>query len=155
MTYPEFKRKWFVDELLKNYPDVDGLVQQSFSDNFIRIVPYVHEEIISITLAALSRFLSHVQFFGNQLQAEAARLKRYYEGQKYLTISGLEGITDRTSGNVMMIRAYKANPELQKIEERMADAEEKAKYYERMPERISEHIQVLKYELKRRENIRR
>jgi hypothetical protein len=154
MTIPEFKSKWFVDILLENYPDVDNLVQQSFSDDFIRSVAYQPDELISITLAALSRFLSHVQFFGNQLQAESAKLKRYYEGQYYLTASKLKDVTDRTSNHIMRTRVYQANPELPKIEERLADAEEKAKYYERMPERISEHLQVLKYELKRRENRR-
>lgn len=154
MTIPDFKTKWFVDVLLENYPDVDNLVEQSFSDAFIRSVAYQPDELISITLAALSRFLSHIQFFGNQMQAESAKLKRYYEGQYYLTASKLKDVTDRTSSHIMRTRAYQANPELQKIEERLADAEEKAKYYERMPERISEHLQVLKYELKRRENRR-
>jgi hypothetical protein len=154
MSIPEFKSKWFVDVLLEGYPDVDGLVQQSFSDDFIRTVPYLPDEKISITLAALSRFLSHVQFFGNQLQADASRLKRYFEGQTYQTMSTLTGVTERTTGNQLKVKAYKANPELIKIEERLAEAEEKAKYYERMPERLSEHIQVLKYELKRRENRR-
>lgn len=151
MTIPEFKPKWFVTALLENYPDIDNLVQTSFSDSFIQTVPYLPDEVISSTMVALSRFLHHIQYFGNQLQAEAVKLKRYYEGQKFLTISKLEGITDRTSSNVMMVRAYKANPELPIIEERLAEAEEKAKHYDRMPERISEHIQVLKYELKRRE----
>jgi hypothetical protein len=154
MTIPAFKSKWFVDVLLQGYPDVDNLVQQSFSDDFIRTVPYLPDEKISITLAALSRFLSHTQFFGNQLQADAAKLKRYYEGQYYLTASKLKDVTDRTSSHIMRTRVYQANPELPKIEDRLADAEEKAKYYERMPERISEHLQVLKYELKRRENRR-
>jgi hypothetical protein len=154
MTIPEFKTRWFVTALLENYPDIDNLVQTSFSDSFIQTVPYLPDEVISITLVALSRFLDHIQFFSNQLQGEATKLKRYYEGQKFLTISRLDGITDRTSSNVMMVKAYQANPELIQIEERLAQAEEQAKHYDRMPDRISEHIQVLKYELKRRENRR-
>jgi hypothetical protein len=154
MTIPEFKPKWFVTTLLEGYPDIDNLVQKSFSDEFIQTVPYLPDEVISSTLVALSRFLSHIQFFGNQLQAEASKLKRYYEGQYYLTASKLKDVTDRTSNHIMRTRVYQANSELPKIEERLADAEEKAKYYERMPERLSEHIQVLKYELKRRENRR-
>jgi hypothetical protein len=154
VSYPEFKAKWFVDVLLEGYPDVDYRVLNSFSNEFIQTVPFIPEELLCITMSALSRFLCHVQFFGNQLQSEVSRLKRYFEGQKFLTMSKLTGVTDRTTGNLLMAMAYKANPELNLIEEHLAVAEERAKYYERMPERISEHIQVLKYELKRRENKR-
>ena len=154
MTIPEFKNKWFVDTLLDGYPDVDGWVAKSFSDSFIVTVPYEPDEALIIVLASLSRFLSHVQFFGNQLQAHAAKLKRYFEGQRYKTMSELPGVTDRTTSNQLTIKAYKANPNLLVIEEELAEAEEKAKFYERMPDRISEHIQVLKYELKRRESKR-
>ena len=51
----------------------------------------------------------------------------------------------------MMAKAYQEDPDLQVIEEQLASAEEMAKYYERMPERLSEHIQIIKYELRRRE----
>jgi hypothetical protein len=148
---PNEQRKWFVDELLRDYPDVDSLVQKSFSDDFIRMIAYSPSELLSITMLALSRFLAHVQFFGNQLQAEAAKLKREFEGQKYVAISNLDKITDRTPSNIMLSRAYKDNPNLLKLEKELAEKEEKAKFYERMPDRISEHIQVIKYELKRRE----
>jgi hypothetical protein len=55
----------------------------------------------------------------------------------------------------MLAKAYQANPELLQIEEQLGNAEEMAKYYDRMPDRLSEHIQVIKYELRRREGGRR
>jgi hypothetical protein len=151
MTEPEFKARWFVDVLLTGYPDVDHLVERSFSDAFIQALPYIPDEELSQTLAALTRFFLHVQFFGNQLQADVARKKRYFEGQKVKAMSELQGITDRTTSNQLLAKAYKSNPNLIAIEENLAEAEEKAKLYERMPDRISEHIQIIKYEVKRRE----
>jgi hypothetical protein len=145
------KSKWFVDELLKDYPDVDNHVRYSFSDEFIRLLPWEPSEHLSIIMIALSRFLSHVQFFGNQLNAETAKLKRKFESLKYLAIANTEGITDRTTSNVMMAKIYKTNPEIPKLEAQLMEVEEKAKYYERLPDRLNEHIQIIKYELRRRE----
>jgi hypothetical protein len=148
----EQKRKWFLTELLDGYPDVDSLVEKSFSDSFIQSVAFEPSDFLSIILTALSRFVCHVQFNANQLQAKCTRLKRNIEGQKYVTMSSLEGITDRTTSNTMTAKIYKANPGISLLEAELAEAEEQAKFYEKMPDRINEHIQVIKYELRRREH---
>ena len=91
MNGAEIKTKWFVDELLKGYPDVDNLVRFSFSDDFIRGISVGQSTAkLSIIMAALSRFIAHVQFFGNQKQAEAVRLKRTFEGKKFIAIANLK-----------------------------------------------------------------
>jgi hypothetical protein len=150
----EQQRKWFLTILLDGYPDVDSLVEKSFSDNFIRAIAYEPSEYISIILTALSRFLCHVQFFSNQLQAQVARLKRQIDGQRYIAMSSLDGVTDRTTNAQITAKLYKANPNIAKLEEDLAGIEEQARYYEKMPDRINEHIQVIKYELRRREQRR-
>lgn len=145
------KTKWFVEELLKGYPDPEDLVARGFSDEFILGISFIQDELLSMTMLALSRFLCHIQFFGNQTKAGVINLRRKLEGTKYQTISSLKDITDRSTSAQMTAKAYASNPDLYTMEKELALLEERAEYYNYMPERIQEYIQVLKYEMRRRE----
>jgi len=149
---PEESPLRFPDSLLENYADVDNLVMESFSDKTISNLPYEDERDIRRMMAALSRFLGHLQFTLNLHKAAVVRLKRQFEGLKNKTAATLDGITDRTSSNVLLTKVYKKEPKLEKIQEQLAIEESWVEYYNGLPDRISEHIQVFKYELRRRED---
>ena len=144
------KVRAFDDELLDGYPDPGGLVKLSLSPRFAAsLSQQPHEVLISCALS-LARFVSHIQFFGNKYQAEVTHLKRTLESTRAKTIGGLE-FKPRETDKAKIAAAYASNPRLTELEAELAEAERKAKYYEKMPDAFRDMINVMKYEIRRKE----
>ena len=124
-----------------------GLVYQP---NFAASLAQQPHTVLISCAYALGRFVSHVQFFGNHYQAQVTHLKRTLESTKAKTIGGLQ-FKPRETDKAKIAAAYAANPELPRLEKELADAEKKAKYYEKMPDTFRELINVMKYEIRRKE----
>lgn len=143
----------FDQELLEGYPDTGDFVRLSLSPQFAGSIDQQPYEVLIACAYNLGRFISHVQFFGNKYQAKVTHLKRMLEANKARTIGRLEfkaKDTDRTK----QAAAYQANPELYELEKELDLAEQKAKHYEKMPEVLREMVNIIKYELRRKEQER-
>jgi hypothetical protein len=148
------KIKSFDEELLEGYPDAGDLVRLSLSPEFgASIAQQSYETLISCAYS-LARFVIHLQVFGNRYQAGVSILKRKLDFAKAKAIANLDDIKAKDTDKSKLARAYKENPNLEKSEEELSLAEEKAKYYEKIPDAIRDLISVIKYELRKKEQER-
>ena len=148
------KIKKFDEELLEGYPDAGDLVRLSLSPQFgASLAQQSYETLISCAYS-LARFVIHLQVFGNRSQADVSILKRKLDFAKAKTIGNMEGIKPKDTDKTKLARAYNENPELELLEKQLTEAEEKAKYYEKIPEAVRELINVIKYELRKKEQER-
>ena len=147
MNKYEERLRSFDEALLEGYSDPGELVKIGLSPEFAASLPQQSHSILSTTALALARFASHVQYFGNQYAARASNLKRTLEYQKAKTIGGLE-FKAKDTDKSKLARAYEVNSKLLDLEQELAEAEEQAKHYDRMPEAIHEYINIIKYELR-------
>lgn len=147
------KLKQFDEELLDGYPDPSNHVYMSLTPQFPGKIPSQSYETLVATAYALGRFVAHIQFFGNQYQARVSNLKKRLERERARTIASLQFKAKETDRS-KMAAAYAHNPELGRLEEELEEAEEKARYYQGMPEAFRELINIIKYELRRKEQER-
>lgn len=148
------KAKRFEQELLEGYPDAGDLVRLSLSPEFgASIAQQPYETLISCAYS-LARFVTHLQTFGNRYQADVSILKRKLDFKKARAIGNLDGLKSKDTDKTKMARAYAENPELEELEDQLSEAEQKAKYYEKIPDAVRELINVIKYELRKKEQER-
>lgn len=144
------KIREFDEELLEGYPDQGDLVRLSLSPSFAGSMSQQPHHVLIACAGALARFVIHVQHFGNQYQAQVTHLKRNLESLKARTIGGME-FKARETDKAKIAAAYAEEPRLAQMEEELALAERKAKYYDKMPDAFRDLINVIKYEIRRKE----
>lgn len=150
--------KSFLDEFLEYYPDPHGVVAASYDSNFMSTLPYQPYPKLIITADALAQFIAHIRFYGNQVNSELSVLRSQYEKQLAITISNIadkEKITDRTPSQLRMAKAFKSDPSLSDLYDRIELKEKKAKLYDFMPDAIREHLNIIKLEIKTRQELRK
>jgi hypothetical protein len=76
------------------------------------------------------------------------------EFAKIKTIGGIEGFKVKDTDKTKLAKAYSFNPDLEEMEKQLYEAEEKAYYYDKLPDAIRDMINIIKYELRRKEQER-
>jgi hypothetical protein len=150
----EYKPHPFDEILLESYPDMGGYVGLSLSPPFVGSVPQQPYDVLECCAYALGRFVCHIQSFGNQYAARASKLKRQLDIKRAKAIGNLCDVKSKDTDKSKLARAYSENPELGQLEEELADMEERARHYEKMPDAFRELINIIKYELRRKEQDR-
>jgi hypothetical protein len=144
------KVKRFEEELLEGYADPGDLVNLSLSPQFAASMGQQTHGVLISCAAALTRFAAHIQFFGNKARAEVTHLRRTLEYTKAKTIGGLD-FNARDTDKAKAAAAYKNNPDLERLDKSLAEAEQRSIYYEKMPDVILDLVNVIKYEIRRKE----
>lgn len=142
--------KSFEIELLEGYADPGGLVSLSLSPQFAAAMGQQEHRVLISCAAALNTFALYLQTQGNKARAQVTHLKRTLEFKKAKTIGSLK-LGPRETNTARAAAAYEQNPELVELEERLANAEQKAIYYDRIPDIVLDLVNVMKYEIRRRE----
>jgi hypothetical protein len=146
----ETKVRSFEAELVEGYADPGGLVALSLSPMFAAAMGNQEHRVLISCAAALNTFALYLQTQGNKARAEVTHLKRTLEFKKAKTIGSLKS-GPRETNTARAAAAYEQNPELAELEKGLADAEQKAIYYDKIPDTVLELVNVMKYEIRRRE----
>jgi hypothetical protein len=146
--------KGFEVDILADYSDFGGLVQLGLSPAFAASVAQQPYEVLISCALALARFVVHLQVLGNRSQADMSILRRKLEFAKIKTIGGLDGFKVKDTDKTKLAKAYTTNPDLEEMERQLYDAESKAYYYDKLPDAIRDMINIIKYELRRKEQER-
>lgn len=146
--------KGFEEDLLAEYADFGGLVQLGLSSAFSASIAQQSYDVLISCALALARFVVHLQVLGNKAQADVSILRRKLDFAKIKTIGTIEGFKVKDTDKTKLAKAYTINPGLEEMERQLYEAEEKAYYYDRLPEAIRDMINIIKYELRRKEQER-
>ena len=147
----------FLDEFLQYYPDPHGLVATSYTPDFLASLGIQPYQQLIVVADALAQFVAHIRFYGNQKYSELSVLKSQFEKQLALTVSDIsteEKITDRTPSQFRFAKALRANPQLSDLYDRITQIEKQARLYDYMPDAIREHLNIIKLEIKTRQEQR-
>jgi hypothetical protein len=138
--------------LLDGYPDTDGLVAEALSGSTVAGIDALSDQEIIGMMSALSRFVTFLQLKLNRLRADVIQMRRFVKNAEYKTFSKLDKVTDRTPSNLLMSHAYEENSGLEELHNDLASKESWAECFVGLPDRLESYINILKYELRRREN---
>ena len=146
--------KSFEEELLNEYPDFGDLFRLALSPAFSASIAQQPYEVLISCSYALGRFVVHLQIQGNKAQSVVSILRRKLEFAKIKTIGSLDGFKVKDTDKTKLAKAYTTNPELEEMEAQLAIYEEKSYFYDRLPEAIRDLVNIIKYELRRKEQER-
>jgi hypothetical protein len=144
------KYREYEEELLRGYPDPGDLVRQSLSPEFSASMGQQTHAVLISCAAALTNFARFILVMGNKSRAAVTNLRRVLDSNKNKTIGGLT-FNSRDTDKVKIAAAYKENPELGVLDSKLAVAEEKSIYYDKLSDMLLEHVNVIKYEIRRKE----
>jgi hypothetical protein len=144
----------FLEEFSMYCPDTYGLVANAYTPEFSASLDCVTYADLINTAAALAQYMGHLQFYGNRYNAEVSKLTTRLEVRVSETIARIAKdakITDRTSSQVRKAKAFEADPTLKDLEADLKEKAARASLFEYMPQAIREYLNVIKLEIKTRQ----
>lgn len=144
------KYREYEEELLNGYPDPGGLARISLSPEFSASMGNQEHKVLISCAGALNSLALYILIQGNKAKAEVSNLKRVLDSNKTKTIGGMT-FNSRDTDKAKIAAAYNQNPELAVLDNKLAKAEEKAIYYEKIADFLLERVNIIKYEIRRKE----
>lgn len=148
------QNKTFLEEFSHYYPDPGNYVAESYSPEFLQSLAYQPYAKLIVIADALAQFVAHIRFYANQENARLSFLRGQYE-QKISDIMVAKyrskELTDRTPSQARNALVMESDPELKSLHQEILKAEQKARMFDYMPDAIREHLNVLKLEIKTRQ----